>query len=453
VINKRVINKRNYNKLRAKDKRKAFCWAPFTALRFNRSGGVQACCHHVDYEYLSEKSLHDIWFSVRFNTMRAQMKTYQIPAACNFCYHDYANENYSNVKAIQLDDLFINENGYPSHMDFSLENTCNLECVMCDASLSSAIGKRNNSHFYSDYTYSVEFVEQLVEFIPYLKSAYFTGGEPFLIPINFDIWERMLQINPQIKIIITTNATVLTQKVKDVLNKGNFHLTLSIDSFNKPHYEQIRKNASFEKTMSNLDWFSAYCQDSNTHLCITVCPMQLNWMDIPEVVERCNQNDWIFDFNKVTKPWNLALWSMDADSLQNVVTLYKSFDFVPNTQNQQINKSVFKRLIVLVETYLKSALQREKYTEEQVMEIDRLRNEAINEVNNLVRKMKISEDLQHLYQKKLNSVLNLLPDMLITSAFLNSIRNFDVTILEHKVKHNSIDILIDGITEIAYNSI
>jgi hypothetical protein len=136
---RRLIN--NYNKLRVKRNHAFFCNAPFTSLRFHRNGGVQICCHHIDYHFLDDRKLHDIWFGRELGILRKQMLKYSIPSSCNFCSSAFYLENFTNVNALSFDYLEHNEAGYPTLMDFSLENSCNLSCIMCDASLSSSIQK------------------------------------------------------------------------------------------------------------------------------------------------------------------------------------------------------------------------------------------------------------------------------------------------------------------------
>ncbi len=196
---------KGYNMLREKSRHSSFCIAPSTSLRFHRNGGVQICCHHIAFEFLKEKSLKDIWFGEQFDTLRKQMKDYDIPDSCNFCASPFYSQDYKNVNALEFDYLEPNDNGFPALMDFSLDNTCNLACIMCDASLSSSIQmkKEPKEKCFETFSYDEDFVSQLEEFIPYLKFAVFTGGEPFLIKSYYSIWDKMIELN---KDIIINNA-------------------------------------------------------------------------------------------------------------------------------------------------------------------------------------------------------------------------------------------------------
>ncbi len=90
-------------------------------------------------------------------------------------------------------------------------------------------------------------VDQLEEFIPHLKEAKFLGGEPFLIDIYYKIWDKIIELNPSVKITITTNGTVFNKRVQEILEKLDCNIIMSIDAFNKTTYESIRIQGDYEK--------------------------------------------------------------------------------------------------------------------------------------------------------------------------------------------------------------
>ena len=67
-----------------------------------------------------------------------------------------------------------------------------------------------------------DFVKQLTPFIEKAEEIKFLGGEPFITPIYFQIWDLIAEVNPTVKIVITTNATILTKKVKWLFEKHRF---------------------------------------------------------------------------------------------------------------------------------------------------------------------------------------------------------------------------------------
>ena len=70
IFGKKKSLKKQYNSLREVKNHSRFCNAPFTSIRFHRNGGVQFCCHHIDYQFLHGKTLKDIWFSQEYEDFR-----------------------------------------------------------------------------------------------------------------------------------------------------------------------------------------------------------------------------------------------------------------------------------------------------------------------------------------------------------------------------------------------
>jgi molybdenum cofactor biosynthesis enzyme MoaA len=65
----------------------------------------------------------------------------------------------------------------------------------------------------------------------------------------------LIERNPKCVVSITTNGTVYTRKVRRVKEKLNCEVIVSLDSVTKATYKSIRKNASPERTLRNLQAF------------------------------------------------------------------------------------------------------------------------------------------------------------------------------------------------------
>ncbi|MCB9276619.1 MAG: radical SAM protein [Lewinellaceae bacterium] len=215
-------------------------------------------------------------------------------------------------------------NSFPRGMEFELSNTCNLECVMCTGEFSSSIRKNREGLAPYPELYGLEFAQQLEAFIPYLWQAKFYGGEPFLVPIYFEIWERMARLNPHLSAHITTNGTVFNNKVRDVLEKVRTHLIVSIDSFHKETYESIRQNARFERVMESIDYYAGVNHRQHSELSIAICPMILNYMEMPEMVAACNRRGFNVFFNTVWFPEELSLRKLPAEELEKAIRYYEA---------------------------------------------------------------------------------------------------------------------------------
>lgn len=440
---KRII--KQYNQLREKRNYFAFCQAPFMALRFHRNGGVQMCCHHIDFQYLNEKSLEDIWFGAELDKMRKQMKDYEIPDSCRFCSDPFYAGDFSNVNALAFDYLKPNSNGFPVLMDFSLENTCNLSCIMCDASLSSSIQRDLGiKEKQTKFQYDENFIEQLTPFIEHLKVAVFTGGEPFLIKPYYGIWERMLSINPDIVFNITTNGTVYNDKIAKLLISGNFNITVSLDSLNKKVYEEIRKGAKFEQTLENVEQFARICKDKGTIFTITVCPMQINSKEMPEIVSYCNEKNWDFSYNTVLKPWNQALWSLPLNELSGLVSYYKDCKFETAENQQQIdNLDKFNSLIKLLENW------KEKLNELNLKKLSSKQKQDYRD--SLLYLIKEKLDNKEELIENINDVVSQIPEILIRQELVDYVKNMSSKIIKKEFDDYDTDTIADHLCIVAFN--
>jgi MoaA/NifB/PqqE/SkfB family radical SAM enzyme len=232
------------------------------------------------------------------------------------------------------------------------------------------------------------FVEQLEEFIPHLYEAKFAGGEPFLIDIAYEIWERIIEINPDVRISIQTNATILNEKVKQVLKRGHFLINISIDSLQKDNYELIRKNAHFDRMMENLIFFYNYCKSNNRHFGIDVCPMRQNWKEIPDFVSFCNEKNVRLNFHTVNFPPHCALWNLSSGRLKEIQSYYETFTFHPETEFQNDNVILFNSFLRQVEVWREESIKREstdqKVKPEQSKSIDDLKRDFFQRIEDYI---------------------------------------------------------------------
>lgn len=355
IFNSNIIHDkeliRAYNKDRPYGPQKYLCFAPYKSLYFGADGNVIACCYnrkHILGIYPKE-TLNEIWTGKSLSKLRKRIENNDLSLGCQGCLDQLNDRNFGAILSINYDKIPFNKN-FPTLMEFELNNTCNLECVMCDERFSSCISNTKGLSL-QKMVYDDSFVEQLKAFIPYLYEAKFLGGEPFLIPLYFKIWEQIIAINPECRIIVQTNATILTDKAKSLIEKGNFQFNISIDSFKKETYENIRKNASFEDTMNNFEYLYDYCKRKGSFFGISVCAIQQNRFELADIVKIGNERDFTVYFNRVWTPAECALWKWDANKLQETYKYLKTFDFIGKTDVQQKNIHHFNELLQQIYTW------------------------------------------------------------------------------------------------------
>jgi len=374
-VKKMLINE--YNETRAIIDKSLICHAPFVNMNFDQSGIVNACCYNRSYilgKY-PQNSLSEIWFGNKSDQLRNYISKNDLSHGCQLCARQLAAKNFSSFKAKHYDiypvktakteilriwpwrkktiaqDLStqIMPQIMPQIMEFELSNICNLECVMCNGHFSSSIRQNRDKLPPIVSPYDDKFIEQILPFIPYLKEMKFLGGEPFMIPLYYNIWDKVLEINPTIRIHITTNATMLNSRIKDLLQSMNVGLNISVDSVVRETYEKIRVNASFDKVMENIYWLKDYTTAKGNFLWFSVCPITLNAYELPDLIKFTNDNDIGVYFNTVTEPKKMSLKNLPKFELAKLIKFYQSNIQKSNSQIGQANHQAMLSLISQLE--------------------------------------------------------------------------------------------------------
>lgn len=369
---------REYNKTRNLSvKKRLICHAPFKNMYFNITGNVGACWLRFagpgcDPDHYPEQTIRGIWFGERYNRLRECLRHRDFGYKCNVCRDNLCHRNFFSLLAKAYDNSY-RVRKYPVMMELELDNTCNLECIMCNGVLSSSIRRNREKKPRVRSPYDEAFVSQLEEFIPHLREARFNGGEPFLSDINFQVWERMLRLNPRIRIVVATNGTVLNEKVKDLLGRGRFHINLSFDSLDRTTYETIRKNASFEETMDHIRYFDSYCREKGTAFVVLLNPMRLNWREIPDFVTFFNKMNVALWFNTIYRPYHLSLWNLPPEELREIYEELSRHDFpvIPGKGNHSHhNRNVYRSLVEQIRTWCEEPLGERHEVKEEILHYD-----------------------------------------------------------------------------------
>ena len=313
-------------------KKRIGCFAPHIALNFAQSGCIGACCYTSrspgpgQLGFYPDKTIKEIWTGKNLQRLRDHLDElkFGISDACKKCLERVHKGDYENSLIAKYDkkiyDLYLRSNRhktsrkpgalvdskmltdfyeqheYPLILEFELSNICNYECLMCGGDYSSQIRKNVEKKPPVISPYDSAFVEQLVEFIPHAMQFEFLGGEPFLVPIYYEIWDKIAELNSGARIGITTNGSILNDKVKTLLTRlKNLHIVVSLDSVNPETYSLIRKHGHLDKVVSNIDWFKTVTND----ISIAVCPMVQNIFEMHDIMEFCIKRKLKVYFNEV----------------------------------------------------------------------------------------------------------------------------------------------------------
>jgi MoaA/NifB/PqqE/SkfB family radical SAM enzyme len=322
------------------------CKAAEYSLLFQPSGEILAC-HYNRGNILGiypTNSISEVWNGKKRKELVKSIRKAKFNKGCFVCKEALKMGLEHSAGINKYDYIVPYKSKMPLSMEFQLDNICNLECVMCSGEYSSGIRKNREKGNPYISPYDEEFVKQLDEYIPHLKQASFTGGEPFLFDIYYKIWDRIKLLNPDLQIYVSTNGTILNEKVKDYLNKLNFNFAISIDSVNKENYEHIRKNAILEKTLENIDYFIDYCTVNKRTINIKCLVTPMNYMDIPRLIEYFNDCQINVIPKTVILPGFASMESLELAELQKAIYTFDNLQIKTDSLIQKRNLERFEEI-------------------------------------------------------------------------------------------------------------
>lgn len=380
-----------YNATRLNTDKRMVCHAPVVNLNFEQNGNVRACCYNSKQILGTwpQQKIKEMWQGKQAEALRGHIRENNLGGGCKECGNMLAAGNFQGVRARYYDEFakgnlsskienwlksIPRSTNYPKVMEFELSNQCNLECVMCNGYFSSSI-RKNREHLPPiQSVYNDNFVDELDEFIPHLTDAKFLGGEPFMIDIYLKIWERILKIKPSIRMHITTNATFLNQRIKDLLEGLHAGIILSIDTVNPETYRKIRINGNFEKVMEHLEYFRSYTARKRTFLSIAACPITHNWHEMPELLDFCIEKNIALYLNAVFSPAELSLREQSTSYLAHAIQVLEAYPLPARsggaTSPVNLSLNAYIDFIKLLKGWLKEKEQSPIETQTAYSQID-----------------------------------------------------------------------------------
>ncbi|HNE93379.1 MAG TPA: radical SAM protein [Chitinophagaceae bacterium] len=426
-----------YNKNRKFKVSKEICFAPKSSMIFSFDGNVYLCCENKSYPIgnILQTSLHEIWFGQKRKWLDNEINNnYNLSNGCSSCERKIKHQEYTLALA-QTFDLYNHseKSSYPSRLDFEIHNTCNLECVMCGGIYSSSIQANRNKMPAIKILYDENFVQQLDEFIPYVKYINLIGGEPTLIKVYYDIMEKVNEHNPKCVIHLQTNASTLNAKFKNILDRGNFQIGISVDALIKEKVETIRKNIVFEEFMEHVNFYIALYKKNKIKLTINTCPMPENWSDVLDVIDFCNQHKLPIFFCIVNAPYYSSFESSSIEFINEIVLSYDNH-----------LKRLSKRNYFEINNYnrLRDLIQQIRGYIPIIKQNDELKSQYINES---------FEDLLQVYKERLFKYMEYADKEYLINLVLDFF-NQKIKSLNEKQKKDVLLIMIVSVRESFYVS-
>lgn len=306
------------------------CNAPFTSMYLDPRGFVRACCMN-DYQLLgniTEERLLDIWHGERAQELRRAMERHDLTVGCEFCKWQVDEGRADMAFARWFDDFPVAaaEPAWPVQLELSISQTCNLQCVMCNAEWSSSIRVQREGLPPLPKVYDDRFFEDLREFLPHLRRIKFLGGEPFLAGETLRVMEMLVEMGLRTQCHVTTNGTQWTPRVERILDMLPVDVAVSLDAATAETYESIRIGSSWAQVQDHLDRFQERARANGTGVTVTYCLMASNWHEFGDFCRAADERGIGCAVNTVTEPAHLSLLKQPTDELRRILDELEATD-------------------------------------------------------------------------------------------------------------------------------
>jgi len=405
------------------EKSKTFCMYPWVHLHTTPRGGSAPCCIaescNVEEGMGSslDHSLMDLVNSEQMKQLRVDMLYSKENKECSKCYvHEQqgllsarqcANRDFGYYfdRAIDLTDLDTGEmqTFEMQYFDIRFSNICNFKCRTCGSAYSS---QWENEDLKNNVPYArpvpknnnKEFLQNVIDQIPYMDTAYFAGGEPLITEEHYILLEEMIkQKRTDIKLRYNTNLSNFKFKNKDILSiwkhfKERINIYASIDHYGE-RAEYIRHGTDWGVVESNF--IEAKKQPFITMQINTVVSV-FNFLTLREFYQYLfdkkmyQPGDWCYSLYPASDPkhWSahilpIHLKERGRSKIEGLLQTMKSMNGFTFNQLSQVQSTI--PWVFSQHTYEE---QKDKFAEE-VTRLDKIRGEnffaTFPELNGILR--------------------------------------------------------------------
>ena len=220
-------------------------------------------------------SLLDILF--KFNEDRKHKEAIETVKIINK-FKDYIKDK--RIENIILNELELAEgkiflHSKPRSLQVVLTTMCNLDCIMC--------GLPQEHYIMPD---SIK--KTIIEYMPYLESVIWQGGEPLLYKGFKDLFYAASKYD--VDQTVTTNGLLIDNDILDVIERtqGTIHLDISIDAVDKITYAKIRRKGDFNILLEKIDLINKkILKNTNPNFMLGMQPviMKSNYKQLSQMID------------------------------------------------------------------------------------------------------------------------------------------------------------------------
>jgi organic radical activating enzyme len=341
----------------------SYCILPFIHLYSQPDGELKPCCIAGGFDdpiNLKTMSIEEGFNSQQMKNLRKDMIDGIRNKVCDVCYKQEDETGHSprldfNKNSLWDSPIVDIDYSVPSdfqHVDIRFSNLCNFKCRMCSHAFSSA--------WYEDTgkfrPWAIEgkpkvmkvtdtIVDDLIPHLSQIKSFYFAGGEPLIMPEHFKILKYLYDEMPletfynrdkdtdeliefdarNLSIHYNTNLSVIKYDEESLIDlwKGFFRVFLSISCDGVGEVgEYQRTGFKTEKFEKNLKIIKKYAKPASSREAVVGISYNFQYTTtIMNVYHIFDFIDYMLEKNHITSSEQIDLyyaWSPDEIALNNL---------------------------------------------------------------------------------------------------------------------------------------
>lgn len=323
------------------------CAAPFSSVYFQPDGVVKSCCATgLELGRLSPRSgvtIASILAGTPVAEHAAALDAGDFSLGCEECGIP-ARQGRREDSLAAMFDRYASEARppFPRVMDFALSNRCNLQCVMCNGRLSSAIRAHRERGAPLAPAYGEAFFSELADYLPHLDLAIFKGGEPFLSPETQRVWDLMLELEVRCETSVTTNATIWNARVERYLRDLRMHAIVSVDGMTAATLESIRVGVHFDQLWNNIDRIQQVTSDTGRGMTLSWCLMPQNCNELGGFLVEAERRACSSNVVWVNQPAAFDLNRLPLDERERIASELEAQDAEVEDQLTGIRRSTWR---------------------------------------------------------------------------------------------------------------
>jgi len=224
--------------------------------------------------------------------------------------------------------------GVIKFLEVTSSNICNQTCVTCNSYFSTKwqtiehLFKKTTTASGKNFALSNSSIEKIMGVFPTLAEFVIKGGEPFSDLRNAKMLERLIEVNPDCRIHITSNVSFISKRyiniLKKVKNPSQVELHGSLDHIGKK-YEWIR-GTPFDKTLNTI---KQIYEETGIITKPTPTLSYFNILDLKEIKDFYEDYPYTEWFKKTADHYNWVYFPVEMDALltrtqEELDTVYES---------------------------------------------------------------------------------------------------------------------------------